>query len=254
VKNWPWSRKSGNESTIIVLNKADRASDEDRRIAKSFTTTIIEKRLERPVDGIYEVSAEERLENRGPGRDWGPFIEVLEKLERESGRRLVRTAAERGFRRLSEEMLAIIWEEREALERPLEESERRIRHLRQTISEAERSLRDLGYLFMAEEHRLSDVFLAQRKRFLAEASPNTNAEFAEAVAMLRRRYGPEFRRAAMRAAQVISERHVRPWLHAEQAVAETEYRKVAARFVSIGNDFLGKLCASNVPELARTPS
>ena len=235
------------------MNKADRTSEEDRAIAKSFTGKIIEKRLNRPVGRLYEVSAEERLENRGAERDWAELIEALAKLEGESGRNLARAAAERGLRRLSEELLGIIAEEREALRRPLEESARRIENLRQTISEAERSLRDMGYLFMAEEHRLSDMFRGQRKQFLAQALPSGNAEFAEQAAGLRRRYGPKFRREALRLAQEVSERQVRPWLEAEQATAEAEYRKVAGRFVQIGNDFLEKLSASGVPELARMP-
>ncbi|MFZ3214791.1 MAG: dynamin family protein [Candidatus Acidiferrales bacterium] len=239
---------------IVVMNKADRTSDEDRRIARSFTAEILAKRLGRPVDCIYEVSAEERLENRGPDRDWRILIAALEKLERESGRCLVRAAAERGLRRLSEELLAVIAEERGALLRPIEESERRMQDLRQTIADASRSLRDLGYLFTAEEHRLSDMFLAQRKQFLAQTLPVVNAEFGEELKKLPRAYGPKFRRDAMRTAQLVAERHVRPWLQSEQAAAEEEYRKVAARFVGIGNEFLTKLSAAGMPELARTPS
>jgi Dynamin family len=242
------------QNLIIVMNKADRTSDEDRSIAKSFTRKILEKRLRRAVDCIYEVSAEERLRNRGPERDWKLLINALETLERESGRSLVRTAGERGLRRLSEELLTVVSEEKNALRRPLEESERRIRGLRETISEAERSLRDVGYLFMAEEHHLSDMFLEQRKRFLAQELTSVSAEFEKELRSVPRRYGPKFRRDAMRAAQVVSERHVRPWLQVEQAAAEAEYRKVASRFVGIGNDFLRKLSASGVPELARMPN
>lgn len=239
---------------IIVMNKADRTSEEERRIAKLFTSKIIEKRLQRPTGCIYEVSAEQQLENRGSDRDWGKLIEALEKLERESGRSLVRTAAERGLCRLSEELLTVIFEERGALRRPLEESERRIRILCQTISEAERSLQDMGYLFMAEEHRLSDMFREQRKQFLAQTLPRVNAEFLEEVGQLKRRYGPQFRRDVMRTAQVVSQRNILPWLQAEQVAAETEYRRVASRFVGIGNDFLGKLSATGVPELKRMPN
>ncbi len=239
---------------IIVLSKADRTSDDDRRMAKSFTSEVLAKRLQRPVSRIYEVSSQERLENRGPQRDWELLIDALERLGRESGRSLARTAAERGLRRLSDELLAIISEERGALRRPIDESERRIRVLRQTISEAERSLREVTYLFMAEEHRLSDMFLEQRRQFLAQASPKVNAEFEEELKTLPRRYGPTFRRKAMRLAQVISARHVLPWLQTEEAAAEREYRRVASRFVGIGNDFLGKLSASGVPELARMPN
>jgi hypothetical protein len=239
---------------IIVMNKADKVSDDDRDVAKSFTSEILEKRLQRPVGRIYEVSAQERLDNRGPQRDWKVLLDTLEKLERESGGDLARSAGERGLRRLSEELLITISEERDALRRPIEESEQRIGNLRRTASEAERSLRDVGHLFMAEEHRLSDAFLEQRKQFLAQALPRVNAEFEDELRTLPRRYGPKFRREAMRAAQVISERHVRPWLQTEQAVAEAEYRKVASRFVGIGNDFLRKLSASGVPELARMPN
>jgi hypothetical protein len=239
---------------VVVLNKADRTSDAERDVAKPFTKKVLEKRLKRPVGAIYEVSAEERLENRGPERDWGKLVEALATLVRESGHNLVRAAGERGLRRLSEELLTITSEERDALVHPIEESEQRIQSLRQTISDAERSLRDLGYLFMAEQHHLSDMFLAQRKSFLAAVSPKVNAEFAEELRSIPRRFGPEFRRDAMRAALVISERHIRPWLQTEQALAEEEYRKVASRFVNIGNDFLKKLSDSGVPELARMPN
>ena len=239
---------------LVAMNKADRTSDQEREIAKSFTKKMLERQLGRSVGPIYEVSAEERLRNEGPERDWGKLIAALEKLVRESGRELVRTAAERGFRRLSEELFAIVAEERNALVRPIEESELRIRNLRQTISDAERSLQDVSYLFMAEEHHLSDMFLAQRKEFLASAMTKVNAEFENELKALPRRYGPAFRRAAFRVAQDVSERNLRPWLEAEQATAEREYRKAAARFVSIGNDFLKKLAESGVPEFTRMPN
>jgi hypothetical protein len=239
---------------IIVMNKADRTSDEDRRIAKSFTSKILGKRLQRTIDCIYEVSAEERLENHGPERDWGQLIGVLEKLNRESRRSLVRTAGERGLRRLSEELVTIVSEEREALRRPIEESERRIQALRQTISEAERSLRDLGCLFMAEEHRLSDMFLEKRMQFLQRTLGRVKSEFEVELKRIPRNYGPKFRRDAMRAAQIISKRCVLPWLETEELAAEEEYQRVAARFVNIGNDFLRRLSASGIPELARMPN
>jgi hypothetical protein len=238
---------------VVVMNKADRTSEEDRRVAAAFTRNVLEKRLGRPIGPIYEVSAQERLEHRGPERDWRLLLTELERLERDSGRSLVRTAGERGFRRLSDELIAIIFEERGALERPIEESERRIEKLRETIADAERSMRDLSYLFMAEEHRLSDLFRGQRKQFLADVLPTIHKEFEAELRNLRRRWGPKFRRDAMRVAQVISERHVRPWLATEQTIAETEYRKVALRFLGIGNQFLEKLSESGVREFARLP-
>lgn len=239
---------------LVAMNKSDRTSDQERQIAKSFTTKMLERQLGRSIGPIYEVSAEERLRKEGPARDWEELIAALETLARESGRELVRTAAERGFRRLNEELFAIIAEERDALVRPIEESELRIRNLRQTISDAERSLRDVNYLFIAEEHHLSDMFLAQRKQFLASAMPMVNAEFENELTALPRRYGPTFRRAAFRLAQDVSGRSLRPWLQAEQTAAEQEYKKAAARFANIGNDFLRKLAESGVPEFTRMPN
>lgn len=239
---------------LIVLNKADRTSDADRRIAQSFTRKVLEKRLARPIGPIYEISATESLENREAGRDWVAFVAALQKLAEESGHTLVRTAGERGLRRLGEELLTIIDEEGEALLRPIEESERRVAAMRQTLTEAERSLREVGYLFTAEQHRLSDLFLSQRKAFLADALPKAKEAAQDELARIPRRYGPKFRRDAMRVAQTVSGRFVFPWLAAEQVRAEEEYRNAAARFVSIGNDFLKKLADSGISELARMPN
>jgi Dynamin family len=238
---------------VVVMNKADRTSNEERQVAKSFTREMLEKQLRRSIGPIFEVSAEERLSSEVPGRDWQGFVAALENLVRESGRDLVQDAGQRGFKRLSEELFAIISEERDALVRPIEESELRIRNLRRTISEAERSLRDVNYLFMAEEHRLSDMFLEQRKRFLASTMSAANAEFEGELRNLPRRYGPAFRRSAFRLAQGVSERTLRPWLEVEQTAAEQEYRRVASRFVTIANDYLGKLAESEVPELTHMP-
>ena len=239
---------------LVVINKADRTSEEERRVAKSFTAITLEKRLHRRIDRIFEVSAEEYLRKEGPERDWSALVAALRHLVQESGRELVQRSGERGFRRLSEELFSAVLEEREALVRPIEESEQRIRNLRQTISQAEQSLRDMGYLFMAEEHRLSDKFLAQRKEFLAAAIPQVDAEFTDALKVLPHRYGPTFRRITFHAAQVVAERHIRPWLLTEQATAEQDYRKIAERFVAIGNDFLKKLSDSGVREFARMPN
>jgi len=238
---------------VVILNKADRVSEAERKAAKEFTKRVLEKRLRRGVNTIYEVSALERVEHRGPERDWGKLATALTTLVREAGRSLVQAAGERGLRRLSEELLTIIDEEKDALIRPIEESEHRTENLRRTISEAERSLRELEYLFMAEQRGLSDLFLEQRKQFLAETMPQAKGEFAAELKRLPRRFGPKFRCDSMRVGQEIAERHVLPWLEAEQGRAEQEYRAIAARFVKSANDFLGRLSESGVRELERMP-
>lgn len=241
---------------FIVLNKADRSPRKERELAKEFARKILEKQLGRSPGYIYEVSAEEQLgSSHGPPRDWREFVAALETLVRGSGPALVRGAGERGIKRLAAELSAITSEERQALTRPIEESELRIRTLRETISEAERSLREITYLFMAEEHRLSDKFLEHRKQFLATTMPKARAEFEENLReMHQQHYGPTFRRSAFRAAQAVAEHNVRPWLQTEQANAEQEYRYVSARFVDIGNNFLRKLIESGVTELTCMPT
>ncbi len=241
------------QNLILVLNKADRATGAERAAAVRFTQQVLEKRLRRPVGPVFEVSAAERLENRGPERDWGKLLAALEHLVQGSGRQLIQEACDRGVQRLSEQLLAIIAEEREALERPIEESERRIAEMKETIAEAERSMREVEFLWMAEQRHLSDVFVDRHKEFLNSVWPSAEEEFNRAVRSMPRRMGPSYRRAIMREAQEIAQRHVMPWLKTEQEEGEKEYRRVASRFVQMANDFLKKLADAGIRELARMP-
>jgi len=241
------------EDLILVINKADRTTDEERAAAAGFTRKLLEKRLQRPSGPVFEVSAAERLENRGLERDWGRLVEALRQVVEGSGRQLIRAACERGLERLSEQLLAIISEEREALERPIEESERRIATMKETLAGAERSMRELGYLFMAEQQHLSDTLVDRHKAFLASLSPQASQEFERALQSVSRGMGPSYRRRVMREAQEVARRHVLPWLRTEQVEAEREYRQVARRFVQMGNDFLKKLAEAGIWEIARMP-
>ena len=241
------------QNLILVLNKADRTTDAERAAAVVFTQKVLEKRLKRSVGTVFQVSAAERAENRGPERDWGKLLAALERLVQGSGRQLIQAACDRGVQRLSEQLLAIISEEREALERPIEESERRIAAMKETIAEAERSMRELEFLWMAELRHLSDVFVDRHQKFLGSVLPQAKEEFERALRRTPRRMGPSYRRAIMREAQEITQRHVLPWLRPEQEEGEKEYRRVASRFVHLANDFLKKLADAGIRELARMP-
>ncbi len=238
---------------ILVLNKADRTTDAERMAAANFTRQLLKKRLQREIDEIFEVSAQERGENRGPLRDWDKLKAALQQLVDGSGRQLVRAACDRGVQRLSEQLLAIIREGRDALRRPIEESERRICLMKKTLSEAERSMREVSFLFMAEQQRLSDLFVDRHKAFSCSALPQATEEFRDALRSVPHGLGPSYRRRVMRVAQDIAHRRVVPWLRPEQEAAEREYRRVALRFVEMGNDFLQRLANAGIPELARMP-
>jgi GTP-binding protein EngB required for normal cell division len=239
------------QDLILVINKADRTSDPERAAAAKFTQEVLEKRLHRPMGDVLEVSAAERMEDRGPLRDWEKLLASLHRLVEDSGRNLVRAACDRGLQRLSEQLLAIIGEDRDALLRPIEESERRIELMRKTIGEAERSMRELDYLFMAELHRISDLFGERHQRFFRSAWTESETEFGEGLPAVPRGFGPRYRRRVMHLAQEISRRKVMPWIKPEQEEGERQYRAVALRFVEMGNDFLKKLADAGLSELTR---
>jgi Dynamin family len=241
------------QELILVLNKADRTTDEERAAASAFTGELLRKRLHREVGPIFEVSAQERAENRGPERDWRKLIESLRCLVEDSGRQMVRAACERGLQRLSEQILAVIREQRDALRRPIEESERRINLMNQTIADAERSMRELSFLFMAEQQRISDLFVGRHKAFGAFVMPKAKEQYEKTLRSTPRSFGPSYRRQIMRSAQEMARQQVVPWLKPEQEEAEREYRRAAVRFVEMGNDFLRKLAAAGIPELAQMP-
>jgi ribosome biogenesis GTPase A len=238
---------------ILVLNKADRTTDAERAAATLFTRQLLEKRLQREIGPMFEISAQERADNRGPERDWNKLVGALQRLVDGSGHQLVRTACDRGLQRLSEQLLVIISEGREALQRPIGESETRIALMRQTIADAERSMRELGYLFMAEQQHISDMFVDRHKTFLARVLPQAQSEFDVSLQSISGWVGPSYRRRTFREAQELARRHVMPWLKPEQEEAEKEYRRVALRFVDMANEFLKKLANAGIPELALMP-
>jgi GTP-binding protein EngB required for normal cell division len=241
------------QDLILIINKADRTSDPERVAAIKFTREILGKRLHRPMGEVFEVSAAERMENRGPLRDWEKLLASLHHLVEDSGRNLVRAACDRGLQRLSEQLLAIISEDRDALQRPIEESERRIELMRETINEAERSMRELNFLFMAEQQRISDLFVERHKRFFHSAWTESEKEFDEELLSVPLGFGPHYRRRVMRLAQEVSRRRVMPWLRPEQEEGERQYSAVALRFVEMGNNFLRKLAGAGLSELTRMP-
>ena len=241
------------QDLILVINKADRTSDPERAAVVKFTREILEKRLHRPMGEVFEVSAAERMENSGPLRDWERLLASLHHLVEDSGRNLVRAAGDRGLQRLSEQLLVMIAENRDALQRPIEESERRIELMKETISEAERSMRELDYLFMAEVHRISDLFGDRHKHFFSSAWNESESEFNKDLPSVSLGFGPHYRRRVMHLAQEISRRKVMPWLKPEQEEGERQYRAVALRFVEIGNSFLKKLAGAGIGELTRMP-
>lgn len=239
---------------IFVLNKADRSSESERSSAIAFAQRVLETRLRRPSPTIYEVSALERLEERGDARDWPKLLRTLEDLVRDSGRTLVLQATDRGRKRVAEQLLKVIHEERLALLRPIEDSESRLAELRKTIEQAGLAMGDLGYMLSGEQQRLSEAFSARRNDFMKYGPAEAHADFTARVPSIhRRRFGPAFRRDATHMAQAVAQARLKPWLESESRYAEEAFQKATKRFVELGDDFLRRLSASGLPELGQLP-
>ena len=157
------------------------------------------------------------------------------------------------MRRLSGQLLVVVKEERDALTRPFDESEKRIGQLREIVSQAEQSLNDLGYLFSGEQQRLSKAFGDHRDAFLKSVQKLAHHELTAALKSLPRTIGPRFRRSAMRAAQDVARNHTMPWLEAEKIKGEEAYRKIAKRFTDLTTDFLSKTRGIRTSELEYLP-
>jgi hypothetical protein len=238
---------------LFVLNKADRVTKLDRDAAVSFARQVLESRLQRPVRSIFEISALEQLDNGGSQRDWPQLVDALEQLTRQSSRQLVRDAEDRSVRRLSTQLLIVVKEERDALTRPFDESERRISQLREIVSQAEQSLSDLGYLFSGEQQRLSKTFGDHRDLFLKSVREVAHHELGSILQSLPRTNGPRYRRSAMGVAQDVARNHTMPWLETEKTKGEEAYRKIANRFTDLTTDFLSKTRRIRTSELEYLP-
>jgi len=244
---------SQTDTLLLVLNKADRmAAEEERRQAREFTVRVLAKELPGKAPRFFEVSAAERLTGTGTERDWPALLGVLENLAEESGSALVRSAERRALALLSERLTHHVIESRDALVRPIEETERRVEMLRGCVAEAQQSLHDLSYLFDSEQNRMGRAFEKSRSEFLEKALPAAGQELVGALhsSLLR---GPRLRNEAIHQAQEISHMWLNEWLAVTQPEAERLYIQASGRFVELANGFLSKLAESGDSALASLP-
>jgi GTP-binding protein EngB required for normal cell division len=228
---------------IFVLSKADRLTDTERREAIAFARKVLAQRLGRPIEPIFEVSATERLAAGDPLRDWPGLEASLATLATKTGAALVREAECRGRELLAQRLLHEIAEQRDALVRPVEESEQRIVLLRVCVAEAERALNDMGPLFAAVQQHLSAAFRQQWEHFVTQAVPAARVDLATALQQVtghRRRV----RSQAIQLAQDIAMRWSKRWFREAEPAAEQLYRAAAQRFVEMANSFLDRLATS----------
>ena len=171
---------SQTDTILLVLNKADRmAAEEERRQARDFTARVLAEEVPGKTPRFFEVSAAERLAGTGPQRDWPALLGALEDLAEESGSSLVRSAERRALALLSERLRHQVIESRDALVRPIEETQRRVETLRGCVAEAQQSLRDLSYLFDSEQDRMGQAFEKSKSEFLERVLPAARETWPE---------------------------------------------------------------------------
>jgi hypothetical protein len=181
------------------------------------------------------------------------LIENLKLLASKSGQAMTRSAAERGMRRFSASLQRSIDERVRALSEPIANSEQRIANLRQTVSQAEHSLRDLGALFSAEQMRLAMILLGRRKEFLKQVLQIAREEFERDTCAVATTFGPSRRRELMAIAQAVARRHVMPWLDTEETQAEELYVAVTQRFVNLVNGLLQRISEEQAADFSHLP-
>jgi hypothetical protein len=229
---------------FFVLNKADRLPAGEADEAARFTERVLKERLGARASPLLMVSATERIRS-GPTRDWEKLESSLDRLARESGASLVRAAEQRAIMRFLEQLVAEIDEQREALVRPVAESEKRIGSLSASVAEAERTMADLSYLLMAEVDRLAKKFEGDRLTFLFSTLESAERELIHEIdAGSSEASGRLLRARAREAAAAIARRHLDAWLATQQPAAEALYRGAAERFLALGNEFLRRFLKS----------
>jgi len=241
------------QDIVFVLNKADRVTEAERAAAISFAHQVIEDRLQRQVPFIFEISALEQIQKGGSQRDWDRLVGSLELLVERSGQQLVWKASARSLHRLSGQLLAVIREERDALTRAFEDSEKRIGQMRETVSQAVQSLNDLSFVFAGEQQRLSKNFSDRRNVFVNSIRATAHSELDVVLKSMPRSIGPRYRRVAMQTAQQVARHRVMPWLEGEKKNAEEAYRQIARRFTGLANEFLLKVRSLGKAELRYLP-
>jgi hypothetical protein len=235
---------------VVVLNKADRYSESERTEAVAFAKRLLFNKI-RPGGGnpteealpVLQVSAKASLSGDANAFDWDRLVSTLQQIEAHSRPALLRSAFARGVARLVDGLKREIGESREALTRPIADSEQHVEVLRRVSTEAAHHGIRLRHLFDAEEEQLFRTFEQHREQFRARIDGAALGRLETAIAGARTdgMRGSRLRRAAMELAAVDAKEAIEPWLVEEARVAEALYRDVGERFRSLANDFLEEL-------------
>lgn len=228
-------------NVVVVLNKADRVTGEDRDQAVAFTTKMVNHRLRRPVGPVYAVSAAERLTSAGPPRDWFALVETLRRLSNTGARGIVHESGRRGLKRVADGCLAEIDTALHALREPLDEADYRISALKVQLGRIAFQLPRLNALVAMEQQQIAQLLSERRDAFLAVTIPAATAELRTRIPSATYRVADTLRSESIVMARHVAQEYLRPWFEGEEKFAGDLYRETAIRFVNLANTFLDQL-------------
>lgn len=233
---------------LLVLNKSDQASPEQRREVSAFTTEVVERRLGRRIETIFEVSAREQLEEHRATRDWPALEHTLKDLAGQQRSALVASSARRSCRRLARRLLAEIDEQDAALRRPIEETAARAVRLRTAVEGAERSLQELRFLFDAAEAEVVRDLDRQRTDFVEKTAPEQRHSLEIWIAANSGQLAAgRLRVAAFDEARRLAEEVTSRWLMSVEPHVIALYESATKRFVELANEFVTRVTADAEP-------
>jgi len=225
---------------IVVLAKADRYTDDERRAAVRYARTVLAEGVGRDPGDILEVSAAERLRGDEAERDWPRLTHALATLPERAGRTLAHHARERAVARLTTLALREIGERSAALFRPVEESERRVEAVRIFEGDMAHDSLLLGFAMEREQDRLRRDAAARAAAFVRDALPEARRALERAVHAAPARTLAALRRVADDRADAAADRAMADWLAAEHARNADAFDAATERFVGQARAMLAR--------------
>jgi GTP-binding protein EngB required for normal cell division len=241
------------DQIIVVLNKADRVDAHERDEACVFAKRLIEGRLVRPVERIYQISAKDQLNGSGSWPDWDDLIAALERLAVHSGRALSHAAGARAIERLTVRLAEAIAAMERTLAAPLAESEERIARLQTIVEDGQHKLADLSAALSMQEGEVATRLGDRARSFLAASSLDAHRRLDEHLRTHMTHFGPRLRRLAMADAQEITYEAVIAWRSVAERDAKETYEQAMQRFANSASTLWESLRKSGIVELRSLP-
>lgn len=237
---------------VVVLNKADRATKDERAAACAFARRVVADRLGRAVDEIYEVSARDQLEQSRHWPDWDRLVSALEGLSKQAGCAIAASAGRRAVVRLSDRLRTNIARTIVALTEPADLVEVEIARLTSLIADAERRLDELSPILAAHERKFASAFAEQASSFLRLARPDAHATLDARLRDIPA-FGPRARRYAMSHAQDVAAATIGAWQPLAEREAIAILDQSTRRFAEASEEFLRTTRECGIAELRVLP-